>query len=72
MRIASLLLLAATTASALAAAPAPDPRLSGGYTFNRDGWTYVHLEGTPTEIGYQHGSMMARQIEDNVHLFLVE
>lgn len=30
----------------------------------KNGWIYVHLEGTPPEIGYQHGSQLARQIED--------
>ena len=25
------------------------------FRFQRDGWIYVHLEGKPGEIGYQHG-----------------
>ena len=27
-----------------------------GYRFERDGWLYVHLEGAPHDIGFQHGS----------------
>ena len=34
------------------------------YRFHRDGWTYVHLEGSPAEIGYQHGYLLAPEIED--------
>jgi hypothetical protein len=29
-----------------------------------NGWTYVHLEGSPAEIGYQHGFLLAPEIED--------
>ncbi len=29
-----------------------------------NGWTFVHLEGTPTEIGYQHGYQLAPEILD--------
>src|SRR5690349_19781244 len=35
-----------------------------GYRFERDGWIYVHLEGTPLEIGYQHGYLLAPEIAD--------
>ena len=34
------------------------------FRFQRDGWTYVHLEGKPLEIGYQHGYLLAPEIED--------
>src|SRR5579863_2722474 len=48
-----------------------DPRLEGSYKFNEGGWTYVHLEGTPEEIGFQHGYLLAREIEDNVHVYTI-
>ena len=32
-----------------------DPRLQGAYRSERDGWVYVHLEGSPERIGFQHG-----------------
>ena len=35
-----------------------------GYRFERGGWTYVHLEGTPSEIGYQHGRLLSAEIAD--------
>ena len=40
---------------AVSAAQTLDPRLQGGYKFNEGGWTYVHLEGTPEQVGFQHG-----------------
>ncbi len=45
-------------------APASDPRLSKAWRFERGGWVYVHLEGKPAEIGYQHGYLLAPEIED--------
>ena len=41
-----------------------DPRLRGAYRFSRGRWIYVHLEGTPAEIGFQHGHLLAPEIED--------
>ncbi len=35
-----------------------------GYRFERGGWIYVHLEGSPLEIGYQHGYLLAPEIAD--------
>jgi hypothetical protein len=31
----------------------------------------VHLEGTPEQVGFQHGYLLAREIEDNVHVYTV-
>ncbi len=41
-----------------------DPRLKGSSRFERGGWVYVHLEGDPSTIGFQHGFMLANEIED--------
>lgn len=30
----------------------------------QQGWIQVHLEGTPAEIGYQHGNLLAREIAE--------
>jgi Phospholipase B len=70
--------LAAAPATPLPAAPAraarsvateaaradSDPRLAKSYRFERDGWIYVHLEGSPHDIGYQHGYLLAPEIAD--------
>jgi hypothetical protein len=36
------------------------------------GWTQVHLEGTPAEIGYQHGVLLAEEIKDLQKVFALE
>ena len=41
-----------------------DDRLKGSYRFEQNGWTYIHLEGSPEQIGYQHGKLLAKEIED--------
>jgi hypothetical protein len=41
-----------------------DPRLQGAYRFTRHGWIYVHLQGSPDQIGFQHGYLLAPEIED--------
>lgn len=38
--------------------------LAKAYRFGRGGWIYVHLEGSPHEIGYQHGFLLAPEIAD--------
>ncbi|MBZ5498034.1 MAG: peptidase C45 [Acidobacteriia bacterium] len=42
-----------------------DPRLKKSFRRpEANGWTFVHLEGTPSEIGYQHGHLLAAEILD--------
>jgi hypothetical protein len=41
-----------------------DPRLAKAYRFESGGWIYVHLEGLPNDIGYQHGFLLASEISD--------
>ena len=52
-----------TSVSAAPAAP-DDARLHGAYRFDQSGWVYVHLEGDPGTVGFQHGSLLAPEIED--------
>ena len=44
--------------------PQTDARLKKAYRFEQGGWTYVHLEGSPADIGFQHGYLLAREIQD--------
>ena len=46
------------------AAGSYDARLAKAYRFDRSGWIYVHLEGTRHTAGYQHGYLLAPQIDD--------
>jgi hypothetical protein len=43
-----------------------------GYRFDHGGWIYVHLEGSPHDIGYQHGSLLAPEIADAFQSFRLE
>jgi hypothetical protein len=64
-------ILAAFVTTAALAQPS-DPRLKNSYTFQKDGWTYIHLQGTPSEIGFQHGYLLATQIADNLKTIELE
>jgi hypothetical protein len=41
-----------------------DARLQKAYRFQSGGWTYVHLEGSPSDVGYQHGYLLAAEVQD--------
>src|SRR5215475_4444124 len=41
-----------------------DLRLQHAYRFQQGGWTYVHLEGSPSDLGFQHGYLLAPEIAD--------
>ncbi len=56
------------------AAAAADP-LQGGYRFEQNGWIFVHLEGSPQRLGFQHGALLAPEIADLLRVikpFLVQ
>lgn len=41
-----------------------DRHLQKAYRFEQNGWVYVHLEGSPSDIGFQHGYLLAPEIAD--------
>ncbi|HEX4020183.1 MAG TPA: C45 family peptidase [Acidobacteriaceae bacterium] len=49
-----------------------DALLAHSYRFERDHWIYVHLQGTPSQIGFQHGWLLAPEIVDAFHTIQVE
>jgi hypothetical protein len=50
-----------------------DARMRGAYRRPAEnGWTYVHLEGAPGDVGYQNGYLLAPEIEDLQRVFAVE
>src|ERR1700690_3873511 len=61
--VAGAMILPAS-ASSEKPAPSPDPRLEKAYRFQKGGWIYVHLEGSPSDIGFQHGYLLAAEIAD--------
>jgi hypothetical protein len=48
-----------------ATVPTADPRLKGAYRKPAEnGWTLVHLEGSPSEIGFQNGYLLSSEIAE--------
>ncbi|WP_052418674.1 C45 family autoproteolytic acyltransferase/hydolase [Methanolacinia paynteri] len=62
-----IIILLAFQVATVAAGEAGDIQISPdglGYRFEQDGWTYLHTEGSPYERGFQHGYLMAPEIEE--------
>jgi hypothetical protein len=54
-------------------AGAPSPELRGSFRQPpKNGWTFVHLQGTPHEIGFQNGYLLAPEIEDILKVVILE
>jgi len=60
----SVLLFASFRSHEAAHPSAKDDPMKGSYRFERDGWIFVHLEGAPEQVGYQHGKLLAKETED--------
>jgi len=51
----------------------PDARLKGAFRKPaQNGWIFVHLEGKPLDIGYQHGYLLAPEILDAEKVVVLE
>jgi hypothetical protein len=71
--LAPLLLVLATIFAFAGKVSTPDTRLKGAYRLaRRNGWTFVHLEGAPGEIGFQHGWLLAKEIRDGFEVQKLE
>ncbi len=79
-RVVSVCLISIVCVSAAFLACAEDPHSTTnpktgaepGYRFNSGGWTYVHLEGTPAEVGFQHGRLLSAEIADMLAVVKLE
>jgi Phospholipase B len=40
-----------------------DSRLGSATREDKNGWIYIHLAGSPSDIGYQHGYLVAKEID---------
>ena len=70
------LALAAVTFSILltsSRAASKPSELQGAFRLpEKNGWTYVHLQGTPHEIGFQNGYLLAPEINDMLKVVMLE
>lgn len=48
---------------------ASEERLENSSRKEMNGWIYVHLEGSPENIGFQHGYLLAEEIADALEMF---
>src|SRR3984885_4842009 len=69
--IAAPIVARSSTAGVNESEPAPhaqrspnEATLAKASRFERGGWRYVHVEGSPHDIGYQHGYLLAPEISD--------
>src|ERR1700722_20098795 len=54
-------------------AGAPQAELKGAFRRpESNGWTFVHLQGTPHQIGFQNGYLLAPEIEDTLKVVALE
>ena len=59
------ILFAVVAVSSVSQERKTDPRLKNAFRRPAvNGWTFVHLEGVPSEIGYQHGYLLASEIQE--------
>ena len=60
------------TSLSLSSAPSsqagtPEVELKGAFRRpEKNGWTFVHLQGTPHQIGFQNGYLLTPEIEDTL------
>jgi hypothetical protein len=56
-------------APAAGATKAPDARLQKSYRVERNGWVFVHLDGPPAVLGFQHGYLLSAEIQEVLRVF---
>ena len=68
-----LISLAVLAVSLVSKESRSDPRLKGAFRrAEKNGWIFVHLEGTPSEVGFQHGYLLAKEILDAEKVTVLE
>jgi hypothetical protein len=71
--ILPILLLMGIAVSLLSKPARTDMRLQGAFRRpEKNGWKFVHLEGTPSQIGFQHGYLLAKEILDAEKVTVLE
>ncbi|MEO7653634.1 MAG: C45 family peptidase [Bryobacteraceae bacterium] len=71
--VLALVLLVAVAIALASREPQVDPRLKNAFRRpQQNGWTFVHLEGTPREVGFQHGYLLAPEIREAQKIIALE
>src|ERR1700677_2448955 len=70
--LAAVLLLA-LTAALISGDPRVDARMKkASRADERNGWIQVHLEGSPSDMGFQHGYLLSAEIQDTISAISTE
>lgn len=64
LRCSLVIVLAFSSSLLVFAQSGNETKLKGAYRFDRANWAFVHLEGSPSQIGFQHGSLLSKEIAD--------
>jgi len=68
-----LAVLGIALASTTSRAGTSDSELKGSFRRpQKNGWTFVHLQGTPHQIGFQNGYLLAPEIQDFLKVTILE
>src|SRR5579872_2306421 len=60
-------------ASSKSSRQSQDEELQGAFrNLPKNGWTFVHLQGTPHQIGFQNGYLLAPEIQDTLNVIMLE
>ncbi len=62
--MASIVVAGCNSQSAKKSTPSHDEMMAKASRSEKNGWIVVHLEGSPYEMGYQHGYLLAAEIID--------
>ena len=71
--ILATLLLLALAVTLVSREPQVDPRLKNAFRRpEKSGWTFVHLEGSPADVGFQHGYLLAPELRESFKVTQLE
>jgi hypothetical protein len=71
--ILATLLLLALAVTLVSREPQTDPRLKNSFRRpEKSGWTFVHLEGSPADVGFQHGYLLAPELRESFKVTQLE
>src|SRR5438477_13198898 len=71
--LGGLAVLGIALASTASSAGTSESELKGSFRRpEKNGWTFVHLQGTPHQIGFQNGYLLAPEIQDFLKVTILE
>src|SRR4051812_38867509 len=63
---ATLLISLIFTVTPGQASSSPQGSLAKAKRYEKNGWTFLHIEGASRELGFQHGYLLASEIKESI------